>query len=629
MRFIVCIIGVAFSCSIFGQSNYPASAIPVDLLKDADAVVRLHEEVFEVKSRGKAIGTEHEVVTILNEKAASLGTPYFYYYEFEEIVDIEASVYDAQGKLVRNLKKKDIKDVKPLDYFVDDFRYKVLDLPSRNYPYTVEYTVVKEYDGLMFYPDFKPQSNPSIAVEYSSLQVIMPAGIEMRYKEINVPSGCNLGNNKWEFKNLHAFQPPPYSTKESLGLAEVITSPTEFTFGGIDGDMKSWKSFGEFEYNLIKTQQTLPNELKEKLHNMVADCPDEKCKIERVYSYLQDNTRYYYVGLGIGGWQPAAASNVHKNKYGDCKGLSNYTVSMLREVGVPAQYVNIRAGEDEIGSQYPDFPNASFNHIIVCVPLKNDTIWLECTSQSISCGFLGDFTDNRTALMVTPQGGQVIHTPIYDETKNTIKRATKIKINPDGSAILNTANIYTCLSQDYPAHLASLHDEDRKKSLYKTMDVKNFEITAVDFVNYKGRLPSVEQKMELNMPKFASPNGKRFFLPFSVLSSKLEIPISDVNSPNFFKPDSRGYTEEDSITLEIPAGFKLESQLSPQNIETKFGTYFSKVSEVEGKLIVQRKLVMNGIQRPKSDFADFVNFLKAVNKADKSNIVLVKDSVGP
>jgi hypothetical protein len=161
------------------------------------------------------------------------------------------------------------------------------------------------------------------------------------------------------------------------------------------------------------------------------------------------------------------------------------------------------------------------------------------------------------------------------------------------------------------------------------LDIKNFEVKSIDFKRQKGRYPSVERQLELTLPNYASINGKRFFLPTCVLSKKLSIPIAESDSPSFFQPNSRGYTEIDSITMTVPIGFKLEGQPTPQKTETKFGSYEQSVSTSESGVTVFRKLVLNSLQQPKEEFPAFLAFLKTVNKADAAKLVLVKESVGP
>lgn len=626
MRYLIIIVFLLTSAfGLPAQPFYPVLDIPKNLLQNADVVVRKYELTFQVLNKGEAIETEHMVLTLLNEKAASQSEPVFYYDKFVKIQDIEASVYDSEGKLVRHLKKKDIEDGKPLEYYVYDHRYKILRLPGRSYPYTIEYTVIKKHEGLMFYPEFEPQMRPSASVEYASFEVIMPAGLEARFKEVNLPMGCKTGPMRWELKNIAAFRAEPYAPANNLSLPRILSAPTDFTFGDVDGDMRTWESYGEFLEKLIKPQTDISLETRAKLQEMVADCPDMECKIRRVYDYLQSNTRYFYVGFGIGGWQPAPASQVDQFKYGDCKGLSNYMAVMLNTVGMPAFCAIIRAGEDEQMTQFPDFPNAWFNHLIVCVLMEKDTFWLECTSQTESCGFLGSFTDNRPALVVTPTGGKLIQTPKYDETKNTIRRETRILLQPDGSATLQSRDVYGGISQKIPAILEGYHDEIRKEYFYKTLNVSDFEIKSLEFKRNKDRLPSVEQNLVLALPRLASSSGKRLFLPMSLLSTKLEVPTTEGSRRFEVQPDSRGFTEEDFVTVSIPKGYHLESQFEPIVVSTEFGSFEVSVKYENSQIFIHRKLILNAVIRPKETFPEFVAFSKAISKADKTKLVLLKD----
>ena len=258
--------------------------------------------------------------------------------------------------------------------------------------------------------------------------------------------------------------------------------------------MRTWEDYGKFIYSLNSNRTTIGAETVNKLLKLTADCPDTLCKARRVYEYLQQNTRYYFVGFGIGGWQPMSADQVDKFKYSDCKGLSNYTAAMLNAVGVPAYYALIRATASEQNSMQPDFPNPWFNHATLCIPLQNDTVWLECTSQQESFGFLGDFTDNRPALVIFPEGGKIVRTPRYDEQVNTINFNTNVTLLADGNATLDSKGIYRGIAQDIPAQLAELHDEIRKKYLYEKLSLPAFEIKTLEFERRKNVLPEVHQK---------------------------------------------------------------------------------------------------------------------------------------
>jgi len=82
----------------------------------------------------------------------------------------------------------------------------------------------------------------------------------------------------------------------------------------------------------------------EKVHTLVKGISDEREKIKLIYKYLQSKTRYVSIQLGIGGWQPIEASVVDQVGYGDCKALSNYAISLLKEAGIKAYFALVNSG---------------------------------------------------------------------------------------------------------------------------------------------------------------------------------------------------------------------------------------------------------------------------------------------
>lgn len=610
--------------TVQGQ-NYAVSNIPYFLRQNANQVVRSHKYTFEVINKSKAVSTEHMVITLLNPNAEAATDQTFYYDKIIKIEKIEGAVYDAEGKLVRKIKSKDVQDQKMLEYFVSDGRVMNMSFPRLPFPYTIEYTIVRKYEGLMFYPVFMPQGDAETAVEFALFELKQPDNMAVRVKELNLPATSKSGPYIWAFQNLPAFKMEPYMPDPALYFPMVLTAPTEFALEGYEGEMSSWESYGRFIAQLNEGKAILPAATIEKLRALTADCPNDRCKVERVYAFLQDNTRYFFVGLGIGGWQPSPAKEVDQYKYGDCKGLSNYTVAMLQAVGVNAYYALIRAGDDEQHRQFPDFPNAWFNHAIACAVVDRDTVWLECTSQQGSCGYMSDFTDNRPALLITPEGGKLVKTPRYDQSVNTIRRVTRMHLNPDGSAKLQSEDVYKGIAQNNLFRLSTQHDEVQKKAFYELIQLKDFEITALKMTPHKGPLPEVHCRLELTAPKFAAASGKRLFIPVAAQIKSPEIPLPDSLRRFPVQANSRGFDSESELVIEIPEGYTLENAVVPQRFSSAFGEYELNITnEPGGLLVIKRKLTLNDSIQPKEKYQEFWEFLKNVGKADKTKLVLAK-----
>lgn len=610
---------------VSAQSNYAVSQIPPNLLKNATVVVRDYTLKFEVLNKGEAIETEHKVLTLLNDEAADEIDQVFWYDQIQKIESIEGAVYDASGKLVRKLRKKDIEDQKAFEQqFVNDSRAKIVKFPRLTFPYTIEYTLVTKHNGLMFYPVFEPQEASWQSVESAKFEIIAPESLKVRVKEINTLPAQHSGALHWEFHNLPAFKPEPFLPIGYSELPKIVSAPTLFSIEGYDGDMTTWESYGKFINTLNAGKVNLTPETEAKLRELTVDCPDLMCKARRIYELLQNSTRYYFVGLGIGGWQPMPASDVDKFKYSDCKGLSNYAMAMLKAVGVPANYALIRAGEDEVNAQLDDFPNPFFNHATLCIPMVNEMIWLECTSQKQSFGYLSDFTDDRPALMITPEGGKIVHTPSYDFLANSSHRVTAVELASDGSAKLQSKGTFRAIEQDIPALLSDLPDEKRKRYLYKVLNISDFEITGLSFERKKDLIPEVEQKLSLNILQLASVSGKRLFLPLTFMSEKMELPVIQQPRLHPVQAHSRGMTEVDSINISIPQGFEVENSIPTVSINSVFGQYELSTQHAGSQFFIYRKLVLNDDIQPKERFEELLSFLKNVSKADQTKLVLVR-----
>lgn len=623
-------------CPLAGLANdigYSVLLIPKDLLKNANSVKRTEQKEFILKKPGEAIFRHKYALTILNEAGDRYSNLVVYYDKFFQIRDISGTLYDASGKAIKKVKNKDIQDRSGVDdiSLMDDNRVKVHDFYYRDYPYTVEYEVEIRYDGTMFYPEWFPQSREFLAVQQSSYTFTCPEDYIFRHKAYQFSGEPVVASNKgtkshtWEVKNLKAVVREAYSPGLRQIAPLVLFGPTEFEMQQYKGNMATWQDLGKFIYALKQGRDVLPDNVKQQVRDLTAGVNDPYEKVKRLYEFLQANTRYISIQLGIGGWQPFDAKYVAEKKYGDCKALTNYMYALLKEAGIPSLYATIGAGayREDI---FTDFPSSQFNHVILCVPVARDTIWLECTDQFESTGYLGNFTGNRHALLVDENGGKLVKTPYYGADDNLQIRSIAAKLDETGSLMLDVHTRYTGTQHERVKSLIDRLSSDKvKEYLDEELSFPTYEVVDFKYRQHKKMIPEVEEELKIAVRNYASVTGKRLFILPNIMTRdgrKLSVDSVRKYPVNLLA----AYTDIDTISIELPAGFRAESMPRPTEINSDFGSYYSEVKVEENKLKYIRKIVSKDGCFPAEKFKDLAEFQEAVYKADRSRVVLVKEA---
>lgn len=628
MRYLILIL-ISFQTV---AQDFSAANIPAELKEKAHAVLRNHEMEFYVKDIGEAVMKIKATITILDEKGKDHANIVAYYNKFTKVTNIEARIYDANGKPIKKLKKSDIESFSTSsgENSIDDSYVKVATLAHNLYPYTIDYTYEYIDRNMMIYPTWNLISDRAefTSIEKASFKVSMPKEFSLRYKEqnmatkVSISADGNRNDYSWSISNLKAVEREANSPSLDEIMPAVYTAPTDFKIDDYTGNINSWNDIGKFYATLNNDRDKLPADLVTKLKDLVKNETDTTNKIRKMYEYLQANTRYVSIQLGIGGWQTMKATEVSSKGYGDCKALTNFTKGMLKELGIPSYIAHVRAGENKAEIQ-ADFPSFQFNHVILCVPITKDTLWLECTSQTNPFGYLGSFTDDRNVLLSTENGGKLVRTPSYKHSDNQLLRNATIEIKDNGEAVADIKTEYTGLQQETYAEVAhSLSHDDQKKWLYKNLSLPSVEIIRFSLNEKKERLPIVEEKLNLHLRNIANKSGTRLFLTPNILNQYHSLPIANANRKTELDLDGN-YLDIDNISFKIPKGYAAEYLPEPIKIETKFGKYTSKVEMKDDVIIYNREVSMFKGRHAAAAYNEWVDFRKKMIKADKNQVVLV------
>jgi hypothetical protein len=361
----------------------------------------------------------------------------------------------------------------------------------------------------------------------------------------------------------------------------------------------------------------------QKVQQLTTGLSSDAEKVSVLYKYLQQNTRYISIQLGLGGWQPFDATYVSTKGYGDCKALSNYMYSLLKAAGIKSYYTLIYAGE---GGGYiaEDFPSNQFNHAILCVPLKQDTMWLECTSQTKPAGYMGSFTGNRKALLIDENGGTLVSTPAYALKENTQVRTVKGRLDTEGNLQVTTATSYKAVQQDDLYDMLNyLSDEKVKQLLNKSLGLSTYNINHFSYQQHTGRIPEVAEQLDITVPNFATVTGKRLFISPNLLNrSQTKFTVDEERKyPIVFRTE---YRDMDSVEIEVPAGYQPEAIPEKVFVKNKFGSYSMSITYNGNSLLYVRTREQYAGHFPPGDFGELAKYFQTIYQADRNRLVLKK-----
>ena len=606
--------------------DYRIASITPALLQDAHTVIRSSERTFDVETASTATYTVAEVVTVL-DKASPYTDIYVLSDPHMSVSDFSAEIYNAAGKRVEKLSRKDIvaADAVMGGTLYNDTRYQVLHTQRVQFPYTVVYRYTKTYQGLRSYPEFEPQG-PGEAVQRATFTLRHPEQLPVAHRALHLAAppaetaDGQLVSRTWTVENLPAVTPEPGGPLPGTLLPAVRFAPSRFQIDGYTGSAASWADFGRFIYRINAGRSTLSEAMKTEVARLTDGLATDTAKINRLYRYLQDNMRYVSVQLGIGGWQTYDAAYVEANQYGDCKALTYFMRAMLTEVGIEAYPTLVSAGDTPRFEPQTDFVSPYFNHVILHVPASN--YWLECTSKNSPPNYLGTFTADRHVLLVSQDDSRLIRTPAISPVENLETHTATITLDERSGATLTDQVLLTG-----PSH-ASFRDRTFYQSAQELRDwfvqgldlpgmrkIEQFEVTVA-----KER-PAAEVRYTATLDTYGSRSGNRIFLPLNLLTNKTYVP-ADLEARTQPLVRRYGYTERDSIQFVLPTGTTMESLPEAQTLRTDYGSYTAEVQLINDRLVYVRTLTVLAGTVPAEDYPAYRDFWKAVRKMDKAQAVL-------
>jgi len=622
-----------FTQVTFSQiKEYSYFSIPNELKENANAVIRNDATEVTVNSINQLTIKHKRVVTVLNKLGDGKINVFQHYDNDSKVTSISAAIYDAEGKKIKKYSKSKFLDVSAVDggTLYSDSRVLYLRYTPTSYPYTVVFESEHKTSSTGFVNGWFPVEGYFVSVEKSSYKLINNTKIPFRKKESNF-KGFTIENSSsktelnYMLENQEAIKYERTTVSSLKFMPRLQVALNEFTLKGVQGKASNWKEFGKWmSDNLLQGRGELNEATRNKVKDLIkgVENPIEKAKI--VYKYMQNKTRYISVQVGIGGWEPIAASKVDEVGYGDCKGLVNYTKALMDVAGVASYYTVVYA--DDKRNIDKEFTSIQGNHVILNIPNKGEDLWLECTSQIKPFGFLGSFTDDRDVLVITPEGGVMKRTPKYINDINYQEVIATIQLDVNGDVDAEVERKSYGIQYDDRFHIETNTKEELEK-YYKSIVWNynnNLEVQNVLLKNDKDAV-TFNEKLQVSIKNYAAINGQSYLFRLNFFNKINSVPK---RYRKRLRPLEivRGFTDVDKVKIMLPKGYALEFLPEVVHIDTKFGIYELRLEKLnEETLLYHRKYALKEGVFPKEEYKLYRSFRKKVAKYDNMRIELKKN----
>lgn len=591
----------------------------------ADVVVERYDLEIDVFGPEK-VTAHYKILYRVNQPE---GVPYV---QFSRITDryrsltkLEYKLLGPGGGVARVMGRKDlINRSYASDYsLMEDNRLVFLPTVEPDvFPYYVALDYEMEYNSAFFLPSFHPVFTYGMALKEGVLRIQDHGDEATKFKVRNYEAGkiTEVSPKVFELRleNIEAVRkeemaPPIF---QLVPWVEVV--PGSFKMDRTSGGFATWEEFGGWIAGLGDQKNDLSEATVREVQELVAGLSSDREKAARIYRYLQDNTRYVSIQLGIGGYRPFSAGKVDQWGYGDCKALSNYMVTMLKEVGIEAYYTLVYSGRDNQRTS-PDFPANNFNHVIACLPIDGDTIWMECTSQTLPFNYLGASTSDRYALMIKGEGAKLVRTPQATSAGSVQDTRVQLQVGEDGTLDINMERKTSGEFLSLYSYLAEASSGDTEKWMRRKFGKTSTTFSEVEFSRdgQQGQL-----SFQMVQPDAARKTGKYLFVPRIFENEPQGIdPVEDPETrklPIYLnRPKTLSYTWD----IEVPSGYEASRIPKDILIENEFGKLVQTSVLKEGHLQAEVELVLNEGTFPPEKAGDYNELAHGWKKSTTSKWV--------
>jgi hypothetical protein len=610
-----------------------------------DAVLLYSEDILSVQGNGKIKRTERRVFKILRPDGRKYGRVYANFDSETKINSIHGWCIPAQGKDYE-VKDKDAMETALFGVqdgeLMTDFKTKVLTIPAADPGNIVGYEIDQEVRPYVM-QDVWTFQREEIPVREAHYTLQLPQGWEYKATWLNYaeakPSQAGT-QSQWVVKDVEGIK-PEYDMPPREGVAGQMIVSLIPPGGSQSKGFENWMDMGRWENGLAQGRRDASQEIKQKVAELTGSKATQLEKMRALAQFAQRDVRYVAIQLGIGGWQPHPASDIFVHRYGDCKDKATILSTMLKEIGVTSYYVSVNT---ERGTVTPATPATRwFNHEILAIKLpdglEDTSLVAVLTHPKLGRLLIFDPTDDMTpigqlrgalqanyALLVTPEGGELVELPKLPALLNGVQRTAKLTLNPTGtlSGDVREVRVGDRAAAQRAALRSVTKDADRIKPVESLLanSLSTYALTKASVTNLNQMDQPFIFDYSLVAQNYAKTAGNLLLVRPRVIGNKSSS-LLETKEPRKYPVEFEGPSRDtDTFEIKLPDGYQVDDLPPAVNADYSFASYHSK-AEVDGNTLrYTRTFEVKELSVPLSKVEDLKKLYRIIAGDERNTAVL-------
>jgi len=574
-----------------------------------------------------------KILTEEGRKYADVEIPF--YKQEGNIVNLRARTIRPDGSIVNFEGKafdKTIAKAKGMKYMAKTFT-----LPDVQVGGIIEYFYTLDLSEHYIYDSHWILSNELFtkSAKFSLKSYEGYGGFNLRWSWNWLPPGTSQPKEgpdhtiRMEASNIPAFQ-----TEDFMPPENELKSRVDFIYSddSFESDpAKFWKKVGKRLDGKLESFLGKRQSMEPALSQIVSPNDSPETKLEKIYARVQQirNTTFEVrkTQQEEKREKQKDATNVEdiwKRGYGDGVQLTWLYLALVRAAGIEAYgvWVSDRSNYFFV-PQTMDPSRLDAN--VVLVKLNGKDIYCDPGAAFAPFGMLPWVETNVSGLRLDKDGGSWVTTSIPPSSESRIVNKARLKLLDNGDLEGTLEETFTGLEAlKRRVEERNLDEIDRRK--YLEDEVKEYIPAAVDVEltnkpEWDSSAPTLVAEFRLKVPGWGSAAGHRALVSVGLFSGseKRLFDHADREHPIYFEYP---FEKVDDVTLELPAGWRIDSVPPALDQTGRVVGYSLKVEKDKGEVHLSRVVNVDFLLLEAKYYSALRKFFQQVRAGDEQQIVL-------